>query len=159
MSSDNNPSGALKLLGLARKAGSLQCGENAAVAVETEGRARLIVLAADASEHTERRIAANAGPKTIKIRLPFTREDLGTAVGSAQTAVAAITDLGLANAFAKKLADEYPGKYEQILQPLEKRTEKAARRKRETAGRGGKKRSAAKGKSAAGASVNKEENV
>ena len=83
-------------------------------------------------------------------------EELGTAVGSAQTAVAAVTDLGLANAFAKKLADEYPGRYEQILQTLEKRTEKASRRKRETAERGGKKRSAAR---RSGAPANKEENV
>ena len=156
MSSDKNPSGALRLLGLARKAGSLQCGENAAVAAETEGRARLIVLAEDASEHVERRISANAGPKTISIRLPYPMEELGTAVGSAQTAVAAVTDLGLANAFAKKLADEYPGRYEQILQTLEKRTEKASRRKRETAERGGKKRSAAR---RSGAPANKEENV
>ncbi len=157
--SENVSSGALKLLGLARKAGSLQCGENAVVAVETEGKARLIVLAEDASEHIERRVDANAGPKAIIIKLPFPKEELGAAIGSAQTAVAAVTDLGLANAFAKKLAEEHPGKYEQILQPLNKRTEKAARRKRETAERGGRKKTAAKRSIGGGKPVNKEENV
>ena len=45
------------------------------------------------------------------LRVPFTKEELGRALGRTSVAVAAITDIGLAAAVARRLAELDPARY------------------------------------------------
>lgn len=97
----------LGLLGLARKAGKLELGEEPAGAVCRGRKARLVLLAADAAENTAAKAQRLAKVSNARcIRTPFTREELGAALGRRVCAVAALTDEGLAKALLEKLGAE-----------------------------------------------------
>ena len=92
---------ALQLLSLARKGGRIEAGEEPVDTCIRMGRARLILLASDASEHTCRRIRGSvASSKQPYITIPFTKEELGGAIGRSAIAVAALTDPALAQALS-----------------------------------------------------------
>jgi len=95
---------ALGLLGLARKAGKLELGEDPVGAACRGRKARLVLLAADAAENTAdkaRRLAQTSNARCV--RTPLTKEELGSALGRKVCAVAALTDEGFARAFLEKL--------------------------------------------------------
>ena len=85
----------LSLLGLALRGGNLAVGEEPVEAVARARDARLLILASDAADNTRRRVShfADAGA-CIWIRVPFTKEELGRAVGRGGVAVCAVTDVG-----------------------------------------------------------------
>ena len=94
---------ALGLLGLARKAGKLELGEEPAGAACRGRKARLVLLAADAAENTTAKAQRLAQAADVRcVRTPFTKEELGGALGRRACAVAALTDEG----FAKTLLDK-----------------------------------------------------
>ena len=102
-------SNALSLLGLALRGSNLAVGEEPVAEACKAGRAKLVLSAADAAQNSVDRavrLAEAAGAPWI--RLPWDKEALGGARGRKLCAVAALTDRGLAGAFAKKLvqADE-----------------------------------------------------
>ena len=73
---------ALSYLSLARKAGLAELGEEPVGDMARTGKAYLIAVAADASDHTWRRAKSfAAGTEQQCVRLPFTKEDMGIAVG------------------------------------------------------------------------------
>ena len=87
----------LSTLGLCKRAGMLEAGEEP---VESAARARdvrLLLLAQDAAENTARRAEhfAQMG-QCILVSIPFTKEELGRAVGRESCALAGITDVGFA---------------------------------------------------------------
>ncbi len=90
----------LSLLGLAKKAGRLSVGNDAVLEALRSGRARLIILAGDAAENTVRRFQNRCGDVPIEA-LPYSREQLGAAIGYKSCAAAAICDVGFAEAFFK----------------------------------------------------------
>ena len=96
---------ALHLIGIARRAGRLEVGEEPVGAAARAGHARLLVLAADAAGNTLRRCShfAQAGQAPL-LQCPFTKAELGLATGRGSCAMLAFTDAGLAAAFASKLA-------------------------------------------------------
>ena len=75
----------LHLLGLARKAGRLELGEEPVGAVCRARQAKLVLLAADAASNTYRRAAhfGEAG-NVLWLELPFTKAELGLALGRGQ---------------------------------------------------------------------------
>ena len=90
----------LSLLGLARRAGKLALGADAAEEALCGGKAALAVLAADISPRTEeaaRRAAARYGVPVCKLR--WTMDRLGAAVGK-RAGVIAVKDAGFAGAIA-----------------------------------------------------------
>ena len=88
---------ALSYLSLARKAGLAELGEEPVGDMARTGKAYLIAVAADASDHTWRRAKSfAAGTEQQCVRLPFTKEDMGIAVGRTSLAIAAVTDAALA---------------------------------------------------------------
>lgn len=95
----------MHLLGLARKAGRIEVGEEPTGAACRARKARLLVLAADAADNTTRRAEhfAQAG-NTLCVRIPFTKDEIGGAVGRGSCAMAALTDAGMAAGLLKKLA-------------------------------------------------------
>lgn len=117
-------------LSLARKAGRIELGEEPAGAAARAGKARLILVASDASDHTWRRAKSFcAGTDQQCIHVPFTKEELGMAIGRQSLAMAAITDPAMALAFVKALGE--PEKYQQTLLSLEKRTKRVLSRQAE----------------------------
>lgn len=95
----------LHLLGIARKAGRLEVGEEPVGAAARSRQAKLIVVASDAAENSVRRAARFAqGGKSAWVRVPYAKGELGAAVGRSACAMLALTDAGLASALAEKLA-------------------------------------------------------
>ena len=119
---------ALTLLCLAKKGGNIQLGEENTGSACRAGHARLILVAHDASENAFRRARSfSAGSKVYFIRVPFSKEELGGAFGRAVCAMAAITDVSLAQAFVQAL--DQPEKYEELLEDLERRVQRVKKRR------------------------------
>jgi len=119
---------ALGLLGLAKKGGNLQAGEENVGAASRAGHARLIVLASDAADNTVRRAQTfTRGGRVPCVAVPYTKAALGGALGRAVCAMAAFTDAALALAFVRALNT----RDEALLAELERRTERVRQRRRE----------------------------
>lgn len=122
----------LHLLGLARKAGRLEVGEEPVGAVCRARQAKLVLVAGDAAANTCRRAAhfGEAG-NVLWLCLPCTKEELGFILGRSSVAMLALTDIGLANSLVKKLAAADPEKYAAAAQALEPKAAKALQRQKE----------------------------
>ncbi len=119
---------ALTFLGLARRAGKVEYGEEASAMAARAGKAKLILAASDAGRTAKTRAenAANTGKCPLAV-LPCTREELGAAIGRETVGVAAVTDISFAAAFMEKLSAESPG-YEETASQLSRLREKAQER-------------------------------
>ena len=117
---------AMNYLGLARRGGLAELGEEPVGAAARAGKAYVILVAGDASDHTWRRAKSYAaGTEQQCIRLSCTKDEMGLAVGRTSLAIAAVTDVQLALALVKSL--EEPEKHKAALEVL---TEKAAKAKK-----------------------------
>ena len=122
----------LSLLGLALRGGNLVVGEEPVEAVARARDARVLLLASDAADNTRRRVEhfAEAG-QCLWLRIPFTKAELGRAVGRSSAAVTAVTDIGLANTIVHRLAELDPVKYDEAAAKLELKAKRAAERRAE----------------------------
>lgn len=121
---------ALNYLSLARKAGLVELGEEPVGAAARAVHARLIIVARDASDHTWRRsLSFVAGTSQQCLRVPFSKDELGLAIGRQELAIAAFTDSGLALAFVQALGQ--PEKYAGAIASLTEKNEKAKQRRKE----------------------------
>ena len=121
---------ALNYLSLARKAGRIELGEEPVGAAARAKKARLILVASDAGDHSWRRAKSFvAGTEQLCMKVPFTKDQLGEAIGRTSLAMAAFTDPALALAFVKALGD--PEKYKEALESLDKRTKRIRQRQQE----------------------------
>ena len=121
---------ALNYLSLARKAGRIELGEEPVGAVARAKKARLILVASDAGDHSWRRAKSFvAGTAQQCVRLKCTKEEMGFVVGRTSLAIAAITDAPLALALVKSLGE--PEKYKDALAALEEKTQKLKKRQAE----------------------------
>ena len=121
---------ALNYLGLARRGGNIAIGEEPVGIACRSSRARLLVLAKDATDNTFRRARSftqSGKPPVIRVR--FTKEDLGNAMGVNACAMAAFTDVALALAFVQALNE--PEHYSALLAELEKQVERVKKRRAE----------------------------
>lgn len=120
---------ALNYLALAKKGRLAELGEEPVGAIARTGKAYVILVAGDASDHTWRRAKSYAaGTDQQCIRLECTKEEMGFVVGRTSLAIAAITDVQLALALVNAL--DQPEKYKAALEVL---TEKAAKAKKRQA--------------------------
>ena len=120
----------LGLLGLMRRAGAISPGEDQAAEAVRAGKGKLLLLASDVSDNARRKAENLAAGRSVEpVPLPFDRETLGAALGLGSCSVAAVTDLGFAEAFAGLLAAQWPEDYGPLAQRVRERREKAARRK------------------------------
>lgn len=87
----------LSMLGIARRAGKIAMGFDAAAEAMHKGEARLLVLAADLSERTERAVRRIAEETNTPV-MPsdFDMDRMGDAVGRRKTGIIAINDSGFA---------------------------------------------------------------
>lgn len=126
----------LSLLGLAKKAGRIELGEEAVGATARAHGARLILLAKDAATNTVRRAQRYAEEGACLIaEIPADKNALGGAVGRASCAVLVLTDVGFADAVAKKLAALDEARYGELASRLSRKAGRAAQRRREQARR------------------------
>lgn len=104
----------LNMLGIARRAGKLSIGYEAAADSVRRGKARLIVAAADLSKKTEKEIRYLIGhtlkegdtggppdPVQRVIRIPFDMKTMSKAIG-AKAGILSVDDDGLAGAVCKR---------------------------------------------------------
>ena len=121
---------ALNYLGLARRGGLAELGEEPVGAIARTGKAYVILVASDASDHTWRRAKSYAaGTDQQCIRLEATKDEMGFHVGRTSLAIAAITDVALALAMVQALGQ--PEKYADALAVLSAKAEKAKKRRAE----------------------------
>lgn len=121
---------ALNYLALARKAGRIELGEEPVGSAARAQHARLIVVAQNASDHTWRRAKSfAAGTQQQCVKVKFSKDELGQAIGRTSLAIAAFTDPALALAFVKAL--DAPEEYKDVLESLDKRTARIRQRQSE----------------------------
>ena len=121
---------ALNYLAIARKGGLAELGEEPVGAAAREGKAHLILVASDASDHTWRRAKSfAAGTDQQVVRLEETKEAMGFAVGRTSLAIAAVTDPRLALALVQALGA--PERHSQALEVLTTKAEKAKKHQAE----------------------------
>lgn len=122
----------LHLLGIARKAGRIEVGEEPVGASARAGQAKLILVASDAADNSVRRSGrfAEAG-KTLWTQIPYTKAELGGAVGRSSCAMVALTDVGLASALAGKLAAMRSEEFRALADELAGKADKALQRQKE----------------------------
>ena len=120
----------LNYLSLARKGGMAELGEEPVGIAAREGKAYLIIVASDASDHTWRRAKSfAAGTDQQCVRLPYTKDEMGFAIGRTALAIAAITDVQMALALVNALGE--PEKHKAVLEVLSLKTEKLKKRQAE----------------------------
>ena len=128
---------ALKLLGLMRPAKAIEIGADRACDAAAAGKARLLLLASDAGESALRRAErALAGRRAVRLELPFTRDELAEALGVGDCTMAAVTDMGFAEALVKQLSAIDAERYAAPAAELAAKHEKMKRRKSEKGAKG-----------------------
>ena len=121
---------AMNMLGLSRKAGLIELGEEPVGIAARGQKARLVLVAQDAGDHTWRRAKSFvAGTNQLCLKIPYTKDEMGMAIGRTSLAIAAFTDPAMALAFVKALPQ--PEKYSEELASLEERAQRAKQRQKE----------------------------
>lgn len=120
------------LLGLARKAGRLEAGEEPVGAACRARQARLVLLASDAAPNTARRAAHFGQAGDVPwLSLPLTKEEVGGLLGRGSCALLALTDAGFAAAVAERLAARDPERYAPAAALLREKADKVLQRQKE----------------------------
>lgn len=122
----------LSMIGLAHKAGRVEIGEEPVGSAARAKKARIILVAGDAAAGSVRRAMAFAGTgNCLCLVIPTTKEELGRALGRTSCAMAAVTDIGFADAVAKKLAALEPEKFTGAAERMAIKAQRARERKLE----------------------------
>ena len=120
----------LNYLSLARKAGRAELGEEPVGAAARALHAHLVVVAGDASEHTWRRAKSYvAGTDQQCIRLPYSKDEIGMAIGRTSLAIAAVTDPALALSLVQSLPQAE--KFATVAAVLEEKVQRQRKRQAE----------------------------
>ena len=131
----------LGLLGLMRRARAVEPGTDSACDAVRDGKAKLLLLCADINDNARRKAENVSNGRRVLVQdVHYTRAELASAFGLADCSMAAVTDIGFANALAKLLAEKDGERYGALAEELKKRNEKAVRRKREKTQRADSKR-------------------
>lgn len=118
-------------LALGRKAGLLLTGEDSCRDAAHKGRARLLLLAYDASPNACKRAAdALAGHQAPLRTMPWEKRELSALLGRRGCSMVCFTDLGLAVQFSAAMAESDPG-WRETADGLAASQEKIRRRKAE----------------------------
>lgn len=124
----------LSMIGLAKKAGQVAIGEEPVGSAARAKDARVILVAQDAAAGSVRRaMSFGQTGACLCLTVPFDKDRLGRALGRTSCAMAAITDIGFAEAIVKKLAALDPERYAPAAQRLEVKALRAAQRRAEQA--------------------------
>ncbi len=103
MGTSNEGSDALELLGLAQRAGAVERGMDAARRAVREGRARLVLIADDASATQLKKIMGLLEHRPVPRRRVSDRVALGAALGAPPLSAVAITQRRFAESLLGRL--------------------------------------------------------
>ena len=122
----------LSMLGLAKKAGRVEIGEEPVGAAARAKKARVILVAQDAGPSSQRRAFsfAEAGA-CLCLTIPADKDALGRALGRTSVAMCAVTEIGFAGAVVKKLAAMDPERYGAAAAQLDGKAQRAMERRAE----------------------------
>lgn len=98
-----NISKELSLLGLAAKAGRVVSGEFATEKAVKAGKARLVLVAGDASDNSKKKFSDMCAYYKVPVYFVGTKEELGGAIGKDYRASLVVTDDNFAVAMKKKM--------------------------------------------------------
>lgn len=94
---------ALSMLGIATKAGKTVTGEFSTEKAVKEGKAWLVVVAADASDNTKKKFQNMCSYYQVTLKVFSDKVSLGNACGKEFRASLAVTDAGLAKTIEKHI--------------------------------------------------------
>lgn len=95
----------MSVLGLAQKAGKIVSGDFAVQGAVKSGKAKLLIIANDASAATKKEYQYQAEVRNITIYYALSKEQLGGAIGKALRAAVAITDNGFIKPLVRALEE------------------------------------------------------
>lgn len=95
---------ALSALGMAMRAGKLATGDEIVLKAIRAGKAKLVVLAGDASNNTKKKFNDKCASYQVSLVEAFDRVTLGGAIGKAERVVIAVTDVQFARLIAGHLS-------------------------------------------------------
>ena len=144
---------ALSLLGISKKAGFLEIGEESVSASARTKKARVILSASDASDSSKRRARGHADTFGIPYTVfPATKADLAVIIGRGAPGMVAVTDAGLAFGIVSRLNEEAQllglneaEELAELAAALQAKAERVLKRRRETRAHEKKKKSGARG--------------
>ena len=120
---------AQQYLGLGRKSGLLVTGEDNCGSTVGAGKAKLLMLASDASPNARKRAEGFLhGHRALLQTLPWNKEELSALLGKRGCSMVCFTDLPLAARFAEVMA-ETDSAWRETADTLHQREDKARRRK------------------------------
>ena len=96
----------MTLLGFAQRAGKAASGESASVANLKKGKARLVILAEDASERTRSSFSRLCDDSGVPCRVFSTKQELGLALGRTPRSIVTILDSNFGKSILKELSGE-----------------------------------------------------
>ncbi len=103
------------LLGLAEKAGKVAAGEFSCEKQLQSGKARLVLLAADASENSKKKFRDKAAFRSLPCLELDSKEELGRTIGKQERTCAVVLDAGFAAAIQKAYSAETSGPTEEAV--------------------------------------------
>lgn len=120
----------LSMLGLAKKAGLVEIGEEPVGAAARAKKARVILVAQDAGPSSQRRAFSFAETGAcLCLTVPADKDALGRALGRTSVAMCAVTEIGFAGAVVKKLAAMDPERYGAAAAQLDGKAQRAMERR------------------------------
>ena len=96
---------ALSALGMAMRAGKLATGDDTALKAVQHGKARLVLVAADASDNTKKKYRDKCATYGVRLAEAFDRYALGAAIGKADRVIVAVLDNGFADMILRQLGN------------------------------------------------------
>jgi ribosomal protein L7Ae-like RNA K-turn-binding protein len=122
----------LSMIGLAKKAGLVEIGEEPVGSAARAKHARVILVAGDAAASSVRRAYSFAqSGSCLCLTVDATKDQLGSALGRTSVAMVAVTDIGFAESVVKKLAAMDEARYGAAAGQLSVKAKRAAERKAE----------------------------
>ena len=121
---------ALRYIGIARKGGGIETGEENTKLLVKSGKAKLVIVAADTSLGAKRRAEGYVYETNVPLTgVPYTKEELSAISGRPGCSMAVFRDLGLAAGFAGALYAEFGEQYRELSEALAARQRRARERK------------------------------
>lgn len=93
----------MQMLGLVMKANRLATGEEAVLQAVRNGKAKLVIVADDASPNTVKKMKDKCRSYRIPLVQSGNREALGRSVGKSERVIIGILDSGFAESLRKKI--------------------------------------------------------
>lgn len=95
----------LGMLGLAKRAGKVQTGEDVCSKAVKSGKAKLIIIACDASDNTKKSITDSCRYYNVQYIERCSKAELGKYTGADSRAVVSVNDDNFAKAILNRLTD------------------------------------------------------